>query len=246
MHEMLKSARSERMPSAAVERIAAAAVVASDVAASALGAASGATNAMPAAKNAAAPFVGKMWWVLGATGTAVAAIGIAIKLWSSSAPPPVGAATTNPLLVLAASASATTVPATKPYATVSSQTTATRPEDLPLAAAPSQLFSVTTVAAPSAIASSQQVRSLSIDAEIELIRTIRGHERAGESAAALTALDHYFVQYPAGGMNLEARVLRVRALTAVAPARARSEAEATLGAYPNSPYSSELRKVASP
>lgn len=82
------------------------------------------------------------------------------------------------------------------------------------------------------------------ESEAEALATARGALRAGKADEALSRLDKYFVTFPHGHLELEARVLRIRAYAKSDPTRARREAEALRKAHPSSAYDDELKTYA--
>lgn len=108
--------------------------------------------------------------------------------------------------------------------------------------------------APSATISPQHpsaptvsVRPAPRKSEAEFLASIRIQLKEGHAAAASHELSSYFAQYPHGQLQLEARVLRVRALQAASnQAQAIEEARALLRTYPSNPYRMELEQIAGP
>ena len=86
------------------------------------------------------------------------------------------------------------------------------------------------------------------ESEAEALAVARGALRAGNTTEALARLETYFAAFPHGHLELEARVLRIRAYakSEATRARARSEAAALRKAQPNSAYDEELKALLSP
>lgn len=82
------------------------------------------------------------------------------------------------------------------------------------------------------------------ESEADALATARGALRAGKTDEALARLDKYFAAFPNGHLQLEARVLRIRAYAKTDPPRARREAEALRKAQPGSAYDDELKALA--
>lgn len=117
---------------------------------------------------------------------------------------------------------------------------------IPTTTAPAPLPLATPVVRPSA-GPAPTVSATAADtweSEAEALATARGALRAGNTSEAQARLDKYFATFPHGHLQLEARVLRIRAYAKTDPARARREAEALRKAQPNSAYDDELKELA--
>jgi TolA-binding protein len=237
----LRSALDEQPPDHLLERTLATVAASAGVLAASAGAAHAAAAATGASKAGVSSWVWFLAKCLGAGVGGGAVVVAAVELAAPAAPPPPARGVETAALA-GASAARGAFGAPAPAAAEPSVVAPTAEE--PDAAEEQTARG----AGPGPAAPSASARGRAgIAAEIALLDAARTAQRSGSHARALSLLDQYATEFPAGGLAAEAEVLRIDVLAARGDrAIAAERARRFLQRHPNSPHAERLRRIAEP
>jgi TolA-binding protein len=238
----LRSALDEPPPDHLLERTLATVAASAGILAASAGAAQAAAAATGASKAGVSSWV---WFLAKCLGAGVGGGAVVVAAVELAAPPPPPAPTRgveSAALAAGTHAARGAFGAPAPAATEPS-VVAPPPEEPAAVEGQTARGSAPGATAPSASAPGRA----GIAAEIALLDAARTAQTSGNHARALSLLDQYATEFPAGGLAAEAEVLRIDVLAARGDrAVAAERARRFLQRHPNSPHAERLRRIAEP